>query len=930
MALLSMASAMATTHGYILSEGVSRTDDPQLRAFVLGDERQCQDMVLALVRVVPLAIRSYMLLFSDGVSCVWALAFDNASVAAELMAHGSDIHGYEYDVTMVKCSAADGPPYLLCRFISRFIRMQDAEMSSAHDSGSSASGQQRWTTSSYTVQGAPYATSLVAKPKKLVFPMHLLVCRGPRRVVAGQPERAELRMSSVDNVVSEIHGRERFFARLCVLGFYQPPHGAAARVVLTDGTHTILVLSSELTGVYRYNIVDVHGCSLAQGRQQRGVLEARVECFIVHFGTEKNSHVRYLIKHQGGTKKVSCWRPVGMRRPSTGRFVDSAAITAAVSAKRKFDLVEYHVLEMNEVQVDDFVLVGNKFFQAVRMPRVVPNTRSHTRHAVQASLCSTRTELGHSMHGLLGDSQHAVLVRPEVIEGLVVPLLSVLEVVRLGQVNKQLRLITVRVACAGRTHYFSQAPALFKRNESVYRLQYQVNETLRSTTRGTECAAPDVRGKTLVTRLFASFVENNLKGCVCGDSVCCLFCLARLDKHRSQRCDFTVAALALERAPPPRRFSSLQDLERLRLRHLNLLREYPEEWRIAHHVQAFVAAQDKRMRLCVVLETPELTSDAIEQHATHTLQWLQKRLQTQAGQASQKFLAAPVLGVFDTVEWWQRRLVDLHAARPLVPGSILLLLQDSADECERALLCWKHSALRMDSQYGPHDVVPMAFFAAPSDVLPTSRRIRVQLHSALFFKARVVYFASNRGLDGTTMIRDQGYFSFVGHDGENVMFFSTDCESFVEMLEHAVTTRELENDFCDCVLCDVEDPHAQNAKLDSCSVLQNYVVEMTVLAVQLSAMLSSEDMIDQERRLIFQWLCRDFKIIDSQHAPMAAEGGHLIADGLFHTLDNHVIERQLDEEENLRLDVLYESEADISVYTGSDASDTEEYDEHEE
>jgi len=238
MALLSMASAMATTHGYILSEGVCRTDDPQLRAFVLGDERQCQDMVLALVRVVPLAIRSYMLLFSDGVSCVWALAFDNASVAAELMAHGSDIHGYEYDVTMVKCSAADGPPYLLCRLISRFIRMQDPHTvaSSEHDaemSESSAPGQQRWTTSSYAMQGSRHATSLVAKPKKIVFPMHLLVCRDPRRVVAGQAERAELRMSSVDNVVSEIHGRERFFARLCVLGFYQPPHGAAARAART-------------------------------------------------------------------------------------------------------------------------------------------------------------------------------------------------------------------------------------------------------------------------------------------------------------------------------------------------------------------------------------------------------------------------------------------------------------------------------------------------------------------------------------------------------------------------------------------------------------------------------------------------------------------------------------------------------------------------
>jgi len=60
MALRSMAEAMATTNGYIIRGGVRAVVNPLLRSFVLGDERQCRDMVLVLVRVVPLAQGSYM------------------------------------------------------------------------------------------------------------------------------------------------------------------------------------------------------------------------------------------------------------------------------------------------------------------------------------------------------------------------------------------------------------------------------------------------------------------------------------------------------------------------------------------------------------------------------------------------------------------------------------------------------------------------------------------------------------------------------------------------------------------------------------------------------------------------------------------------------------------------------------------------------
>jgi len=219
-------------------------------------------------------------------------------------------------------------------------------------------------------------------------------------------------------------------------------------------------------------------------------------------------------------------------------------------------------------------------------------------------------------------------------------------------------------------------------------------------------------------------------------------------------------------------------------------------------------------------------------------------------------------------------------------------------------------------------VVLMAFFAPPSVTLPTTRWLRVQLCSFLCFGARVVYSASNEGAEGASMVKDSGYYTFVAHDCEHVVFFTTDCESFVDMLEHAVTTRELENDFGDNLLPNAEDPHAQKTALTSCSALENYVVEMTVLAVHHSAMLSGEDSEDGERRVVFQWLCRDFKILDSQRAPVAAGEGHLIAGGLFHLINSFVFEQQQDVDENERLDAMYDSDVDIDVY----ASESDDYD----
>jgi len=341
-----MAEAMATTHGYIIRGGVRPVGNPMLRSFVLGDERQCQDMVLVLVRVIPVAQRSYMLLFSDGVSCVWALAYNNRSIAAELEAHGAGVHGVEYSVMMTKCAAADGPPYLLCRFISRLLDTDAEDKPSQADDGApsqaddGAPSQADSDMSHYSVM-SPAQQALhnqqrlldvtlplvgATQPRCDLTPMYLLVCKGPRRVVAGRPGREELRMSTVDNVIQEIHGRERFFARLCVLGFYQPLAGAAARVVLTDGTHTLLVRMSEMPGVHRYSIVDVEGsadgrgryASGGKGRRASGLVEATVHRFLVHFGSEMSAHVMQLTKHARDGEQVARWKPVGRQRPPCG------------------------------------------------------------------------------------------------------------------------------------------------------------------------------------------------------------------------------------------------------------------------------------------------------------------------------------------------------------------------------------------------------------------------------------------------------------------------------------------------------------------------------------------------------------------------------------------------------------------------------------
>jgi len=154
-------------------------------------------------------------------------------------------------------------------------------------------------------------------------------------------------------------------------------------------------------------------------------------------------------------------------------------------------------------------------------------------------------------------------------------------------------------------------------------------------------------------------------------------------------------------------------------------------------------------------------------------------------------------------------------------------------------------------------MVPVMAFVPPSALLPVSCRIRVQLQDGLFFGARVVFNATEEGQETATMIPNSGFHTFLAHDGEQVMFFSTDCESFVEMLDHAVTTRQLENDFKRNMLPGAADPHAQTLPLTASSVLQHYVVEMTVLAVRETSLLTGVDATDPDRQVVYQYLCRD-------------------------------------------------------------------------
>lgn len=924
-----MAEAMATTQGYGIRHLKCPTAKPELRAFVLGDERQCVNMVLALVRVVPVAARSYMVLFSDGVSCVWTIAYENTSIVQELQERGADIIDMvEYEVMLTKCASADGPPFVMCRFIRQCVAAATdkdegggATLQSSGMSHSLAGMNRRLHEhlQDSTIAGGKEKESFRVKKKPVPVMMELLVCRGPRRVLAGGAIHKELRMSSVDNVIADVYGRELFFARLCVLGFYQRSAGALERVVLTDGTHTVLVRSSEMPDVYKHNIVDVEGCWQAKGRAD-GLLEATVHHYTTHNGADLTCCVMQSLKKADTTTPVARWECVGTKLPKMGCLVESAAITSAVAAKQSFDLVEYHVLQMTQVRVMDYVLVEGSYIQAFQMPAPVPNTRSQGRHAVAAAQCSTTAQLGHALH--------RIMEVMEVFDYIYHHFLLVAESARLSQVNKMLRQIALRVACNGRTQFYMLAPPLFKRMERVFRLEHQVSQMLFDSTLANALDIPYESAPaefSLVTRIFQTFETNNLKQCVCGDSAACLFCLSRLDRHRSKHSHFTVAALSIERPDPQPKMSTLRDLERLRLRHMNVLRFFDRQWKVAHHLQAFVAEQTHHVRMYVLTDSPEVTMEETNAHARRTDEWLLLRLRTHKESQEHEHLAEPeVLGPFDQVAWWENRLVGLHSAQPLVPGSIELLYEDSIAECVRGMKAWKNSPVRLSHEYGPQDCVPVPLFCPPSETLPMSRRMRVQLHSALFFKSRVVYFGTEDGPAGATMHKDSVHYTFVAHDGENVMLFTTDCESFVDMLEHAVTTRELDNNFSRNIMHGHDDPHMQNIELKSCSVLENYVVEMTVLAVHDTAILSGSDAEDGKRMFIFQWLCRDFRVLDSQHALIQATAGHLLADALFQTINAYVEQLLEDEDEDERLDSMLESDADIEHYSDdSEDSDNE-------
>jgi len=140
--------------------------------------------------------------------------------------------------------------------------------------------------------------------------------------------------------------------------------------------------------------------------------------------------------------------------------------------------------------------------------------------------------------------------------------------------------------------------------------------------------------------------------------------------------------------------------------------------------------------------------------------------------------------------------------------------------------------------------------------------------------ARVVHVQSGNSASECCLRLDDDFVSFRAHDGRNEMMFSTECQSFMRMLDQALVSQEIDAEYQSRSGLE---RGADDLRVwlggGSANVLADYVFACSVHAVQDVAQLCWLDLVvaedsddDTEASIVYEMRLFDFELLDTKMA----------------------------------------------------------------
>jgi len=697
----------------------------------------------------------------------------------------------------------------------------------------------------------------------------MLVCNGPRIDRYAALENGELAaehlVSFVNECIPRLVRKETFDARLSVVRVDE------SQVVFTDGTHTIVARFADALcfshGVFRVrgesiaplevgDVMDLHALGYAHARHKR--MQAQLEFFPTCLVT---SYVRYLGRDVPG-ERVSALIEQASRDQTTAGTAGPKVHTLpahAVTRKQRTTLRmslaarstfcsaaarasrEGHVAALAlAMQTKLFLVFADDDMLGHVADMLIPRVLSLVMRTNKTIM--TRLVQYYMPKDLLYER-----LTPEM---LVLPRLAmpfglsrlrrdmVFYNLRRGLVRKQLR-VSLGAATCGLALYFAQSVSRVFSIERVYGAFLADNLTV--------CRCMTPREPCDVRRMSWRWADGK-------QEVRCALCVVTRERQRwlwgleAEGCDMATADGG--RICTHRRVQ-------LGMWHRFLFREDKTIWtqidnvRRSMNIMATAALNDS--------ETfPSYRVNYVQDGSAKREHRLPRVERLTLANGSEQHLDLPGC---------RATLRKLHIMFPMTPGVLLKLHGECMSAVRGIWAAYQETKMARDEA---EETMHVGFFMP--ELLAEAPRLRVvlQICGNLMHGVRVIYVqhGADDGTSECVIHLDDDFVSFSAHDGRNEMMFSTDCQSFMRILEQALATQAMDDDYQR--VCEVS-READSLRIwqgdGAANVLANYVIAFSMHEVQDVAHVCFLDVLhinEPYSSVLYEMRAYDIEVLDTK------------------------------------------------------------------